>query len=528
MDFLLIEDDGTRGLRGDPAQVEDLDEADNGTRNDFDYFWRNVGRTAKKETDLGRWGLGKTVFQAASRINAFFGLTRRADDGRCLLMGQAVLKIHKEGAIRYTPYGYFGNFQGDLALPCEEPQKLQTFSEAFWARRESPGLSVVIPFPSAEITTDEIVQSVAHHYFVSILKGDLVVEVENGAHGVTLDRDRVLHDSSISPMVTLADWTLRGGVPRGTCTCPPQGRAPQWIPTILPELVLKASREALERDRRVSFEVPLWVTPKGGTPKCTSFLVSLQREAGLKRGEATFVRDGVTLSGIRPSLPPELRAFLFVGDPLLSRFLGDCENPAHTEWQERSPKFKDAYELGPSTLRFIKNAPRELWDLLSRPAQGRDEELLKEIFSIDAKEVEPEPEQEPSEPDKPGKGESPDPPEVEVGTNPTVKLVRLKGGFRVKAARGVSSVPEEIRIRAAYEVRRGNRFARYSPFDFALDEKPITVMCQQVEILEMKENALRIRPEDPAFSVTLKGFDAHRDLRVQIEVHQPLSSGNGP
>jgi len=528
MDFLLIEDYGTRGLMGDPSQVEDLDETKKGSRNDFYYFWRNIGRTAKKETDLGRWGLGKTVFQAASRINVFFGFTRRKGDGRCFLMGQAVLKIHKEGSTRYAPYGYFGNFEGDLALPCDEPQELQAFSEAFWVRRESPGLSVVIPFPSAEITTDEINRSVAHHYFVSILKGDLVVEVENGVHNVILDRDKLLQDSPISPMVTLAEWTLRDGAGRDVCTCTPQGKAPQWSPAILPEPVLRRCREALERDRRVAFEVPIWVTPKGESPKATSFIVSIQREVGLKRGEATYVRDGVTLSGVRTSMPPELRAFLFVGDPLLSRFLGDCENPAHTEWQERSAKFKDAYELGPSTLRFIKNAPRELWDILSKPAQGRDEELLKDIFSIDVKELEQEAEPEPSDSEEPGEGESADGTGEIAGTDPTVKLVRLKGGFRVKAASGVSTIPDEIRIRAAYEVRRGNPFTRYNPLDFALNEDPISIKWRQAALIEAGENTLVVKPESRTFSVTVKGFDAHRDLRVLVEVVQPMSPGNSP
>jgi len=70
--FINIEDYGTRGLQGDVLQYDDLDE--DVKKNDFFYFWRNIGRTRKELTDLGRWGLGKTVFQAASRTNTFFGL----------------------------------------------------------------------------------------------------------------------------------------------------------------------------------------------------------------------------------------------------------------------------------------------------------------------------------------------------------------------------------------------------------------------------------------------------------------------
>src|SRR6187431_3327133 len=74
--YLVIEDFGTRGLQGNPNQEEDdppglLPES----KNHFFYFWRNIGRSSKGHTDRGRWGLGKTVFPAASRVRTFFGLT---------------------------------------------------------------------------------------------------------------------------------------------------------------------------------------------------------------------------------------------------------------------------------------------------------------------------------------------------------------------------------------------------------------------------------------------------------------------
>jgi hypothetical protein len=85
MDFLLIEDFGTRGLAGDIRDDGNQDET--AAKNDFYYFWRNIGRAVEGTTTRGRWGLGKTVFQAASRINSFFGLTVRQGEARRLLMG---------------------------------------------------------------------------------------------------------------------------------------------------------------------------------------------------------------------------------------------------------------------------------------------------------------------------------------------------------------------------------------------------------------------------------------------------------
>jgi hypothetical protein len=52
LDYIVIEDFRTRGLQGDIYQYDDLD--DDEKRNDFYYFWRNIGRTRKESTDLGR------------------------------------------------------------------------------------------------------------------------------------------------------------------------------------------------------------------------------------------------------------------------------------------------------------------------------------------------------------------------------------------------------------------------------------------------------------------------------------------
>lgn len=78
--FLVCEDFGTRGLEGDPA-FYDNSSAGHG-RQDFYWFWRNIGKSGKTGDDLGRWGLGKTVFRAVSRVGSMLGLTIRESDRR--------------------------------------------------------------------------------------------------------------------------------------------------------------------------------------------------------------------------------------------------------------------------------------------------------------------------------------------------------------------------------------------------------------------------------------------------------------
>ena len=77
--LLIIEDYNTIGLAGDINEDRDPDKNDNKHHN-FYWFWRRIGESGKQDEDIGRWGLGKTVFPASSKINTFFGITCRKED----------------------------------------------------------------------------------------------------------------------------------------------------------------------------------------------------------------------------------------------------------------------------------------------------------------------------------------------------------------------------------------------------------------------------------------------------------------
>ena len=188
--FLAIEDFGTRGLQGDPLQ-DSAEETDGPGTSDFYYFWRNLGRSGKKESDRGRWGLGHTVFAAASRVHSFFGLTKRRNDGRRLLMGQSIVKIHKIGKEKYCPYGWFGLVEEDhFVAPIEEEAQIETFEQQFHLeRKDGSGLSVVIPFPDPSITHREVAKAFIQHYFAPLIRGTLSVLIETPGGTVKLSRE---------------------------------------------------------------------------------------------------------------------------------------------------------------------------------------------------------------------------------------------------------------------------------------------------------------------------------------------------
>ena len=351
LSFLVFEDFGTRGLQGDPSQSEDEEIGSSSMRNDFYYFWRNVGRSKKESSDLGRWGLGKTVFPASSRVNAFFALTVRREDGLRLLMGQAVLRIHKLNGIRYYPYGYFARFRDDFALPIEDHGFVDQFCDDFRVtRNREPGLSVVIPFPDSELAPDAIVPSIVRHYFVPILAGDLVVELVYEGNSEVLDSvslprllERIGWDKAhqLQHLAELAHWGLQLPADQRTCLSrPTASSAPRWSDEVITDDTAEPVREAFNRGERIAVAVPVWVKPTGGSEVLSSFDVYLERDDSLSSGDDHFIREGITVAGVRCGLQAGVRAIVYVRDRSLSALLGDSENPAHTEWQERSVHFK--------------------------------------------------------------------------------------------------------------------------------------------------------------------------------------------
>lgn len=522
--FLLVEDYGTRGLQGDIYQEDDLD--DTFKRNDFFYFWRNIGRTSKGEKDLGRWGLGKTVFPAASRINSFFGLSVRQDDRRTLLMGQSVLKIHKVNGRRYAPYGFFGIFQNGLPLPVENDAVIDTFIKRFSIdRREKPGLSVMIPFPDRDLTMVGVVRSAIKHYFFPILAGRLIFEIRHGEKfhkldqtslGAYLKKSKLPEKEKLLGLVDLVRWAIRQPAEAFIrLDAPPAGKVPKLTEDLFPENALAAAAHHFSEGRRLAVHVPLTLQPKHAHEvRHACFDVFLEKNTELEKAEDHFIRQGITIPEVSSLKQKGVRAVVSITDPVLSTFLGDAENPAHTDWERNSRKFKQKYIRGPRTLDFVKTSPREIVKMLTQPPKSRDENLLKHLFALP---VDPSraPGGEPKEAKRPADKTQTDNPFVGIEGSRYLKLSPIKGGFRLMRKAKATKLPRYVTIWAAYEVRSGNPFKKYTPLDFDVSQNPIQISLEGGRMLLCKENTIQVEATGSAFKLTVIGFDPHRDLRVK-------------
>jgi hypothetical protein len=509
--YLLVEDFGTRGLTGDPHIDPELDADTDERKNDFFYFWRNVGRSNKGEIDRGRWGLGKAVFTVASRIRTIFGLTRRADDNRGLLLGQSVLKTHVMDGERIYPYGFFARYErrNGLPLPIEDPILLDRFADDFGVRRMEPGLSIVVPYyRDDELSFERILESAVHQYFYPILRGDLVVEIVDHDRQERLSAATIEAIASREPAVArlceLTRWSLEQ---QEHVILPEQGvAAPKWEENLFDPAHLAALRDRFAAGERLAFRVPLLVKRKRARAAASWFDVYLERDDELRKGEHHFIRRGITIPDVRTNGDKAARSLVVIDHDPLSTFLGDAENPAHSDWSERADKIRTLYDHGAWTLRFVKNSAAFLTSLLARPAEGRVRDFLADVFWIDTPEESPRPMAPDRIPIRAGG------PEAMGEGNSGVTIARIAGGFTIKGE-GARTLRAEV----AYRVRAGNPFRKHSAFDFDLmSPGGISVHAEGATVRPTSVNAVELVPAAAKFQISMKGFDPRRDLVVRV------------
>lgn len=527
---LVFEDFGTTGLLGDPAEWKPA----SGSPNHFYHFFRAEGRSDKGGKDIGRWGVGKQVFPRASRINSIFGLTVRDEDKKKLLMGMAVLKSHDVNGTRYAPDGWLGrpSANGDegLVLPIEDPDLIGSFSKAFDVQRgDDPGLTIVVPWCDLDLTDENLVRAVLRGYFWPILRGQLEVIVETGSIQTILDASSLENEirkigndleREIHPLVELAKWAgSLGESDFVMLSSPDASRAWQWSRDLFPEASLSDMRNRYERGDKIAIRVPVSVREKNQLPRDSFFDVFLYRDGTEQSGRPVLIREGIIIPDVRAPRTRGVRSLVNAEDVPIAAFLGDSENPAHTQWQKDGANFRGKYVSGASDLQFVIRSVHEIVNIICEQDKKEDRTLLSDLFSIPA----PQEEQESRtrEKKKPeDKGKEPDEPTPPEPRPRPFIIDRIEGGFAVRNGdMNGSPPPRALVIRAAYQVRRGNPFKKYHPADFDFSQR-MKAHLKGATVLEKKENRLLVKIDTSDFRIEVTGFDPKRDVRVEVRRHE--------
>jgi hypothetical protein len=525
--YLVFEDFGTSGLTGDPAQWWP-DEY--GQPNPFFNYFRAEGISDKTEGSRGRHGVGRLVFMFASRVRSIFGLTRRSYGGENeeLLMGTSVLRNHWFQQKPYLPDGWFGvrdEEDSRLTLPvkCDEDFVSKFKADFRLSRKDENGLSVIVPWLSADVTVNEILKAVLAGYFYPILRGKLVVEVVSESDEVqTIDYSTIESiieaqppetAAHLRPVIALAKACL--AVPDTTeLKAPPGTGAPKWDPSNIVEQALQKIHEDFETGKVVALRVPMRIRTKGADPVACFFNVFIQRDPGISDGQILFVREGIIITDVRPRRISGIRALVVVDEGPLATFLGDAENPSHTQWQ--AELVRDKYTFHRASIEYVVQSVPSILSLISQQQKKPDTSLLLDLFSLPAEEgIKTKQKRQ-----KNSEGIETEPEKLDIPkTLKRCVTEKRADGFVVRRGDAGTTRPLELSIKVAYGVRRGSPFAKYNPADFRLGLGGINCTLTGCDFIDHDENWMHVRIDQDDFEISVTGFDtSHRDLHVDVKI----------
>lgn len=506
LNLLIIEDFGTTGLTGSWNTIDE---------NPFCDFWWRMGKSHKGGRSLGRWGLGKLVFSSSSAARIFFGLTIRESDPTPLLMGQAVLTTHILDKIRFDSHGFFCTVgDNQMQLPVTDKEDIDSFRLACGITRtdKDAGLSIVIPYVLKTVTEQRIIQAVLKNYFFPILLGRLVVTVGNVE----------INAGSFTALAKASggDRFSSGGLAK-FITSLRAVRKGEIVPHTLPSNWLNIGMAAALGDHVVNLRdnyqkgscicvrAPLLLKQKDGTELMTGFDLLLQKANG--DSETLFVRDTIVL-------PAESKYFrghnamaaLVAEEKPICSFLGDAENPAHTSWSATAEKVTAGWRNPALRLKEVRGALQQLYDEIVSSVEITDPNALIDFFSAKADSG-----TQGTRPKGPVvRPKMPHPPEPK---EKAYRLVRLKGGFAIRGNQTleVDQFPLTLRVRAAYDVLRGNPFSKHDALDFDFSKKDeVQISATAASVTPQSSNVLLIKANKRDFEVSVNGFDVRRDLII--------------
>ena len=514
---LLLEDFGTSGLDGDYSPDA------KGGGNFYNFWWRE-GISQKSNQKAGRWGLGKTTFHLISKIRTMWGLTIRNDDKKVLLMGKALLKTHE---INDKKFQYFGYFANENYMPVDDISLILDLKSNFGVKREidgshkETGLSIVIPDIIDEINFNSLTKGVLLHYFYSILSGMLEVEIQENEK--EKEKKLEINSENLIEKVSKIDWTDT-----------------EWENLDI-EKILEFVKSSLKLDpinieikdpknlqvnqesfgdqfdlikqnflegKELRFKIPISISRNNNYTEGTSFTILLKRFPDIKKPFEGYIRSGILVSEVKMLGNRPVAGLLIAEDPVICEFLGDCENPAHTNWNARTEGFSSKYKNAVKILSFTKKSILQIVSILDEPPRERLEDFLEEIFSISI----------PAE-EKEGNGAI-SPPDLSLEGKPEdFNICQRKNGFMITLnEKVVHIIPFQAIITIAYATRRGNPFRQYDKFDFDVsNESLININGNGYNIIEKNLNVIKVEITSSNFKLEVTGFDPNRDLLVDAK-----------
>ncbi|MDQ6971873.1 MAG: hypothetical protein Q9M30_04425, partial [Mariprofundaceae bacterium] len=418
-------------------------------------------------------------------------------------------------------HSFYSDFKdGDesgLQVPVTGEDHIGMFSSNFCLKRgDRCGLSVIIPFPNDDLGPGAMIENGIKNYFYPIIMDQLVLDV--GDVHITsenvreLAREYMLDNKDIDEIFDFI-FEMKSADEHALPELLDSWSDDQKLDEDdVDEALLVDMRERFAKGDLVGVRLPLTITRKTGEEIRTGFSVFVKRPENLSRGLDLYLRGGLTLPGEEKFGNRKALGALVAGEDDIADFLGDAENAAHTKWGGRAEKLHRNYLRPMNTLRVIKNSIVNLFDMLAQAVEEEDEDALVDFFWE-------------YNPGRAGKarpdGPTPDaPPDTPGPTPKSCVLSRIEGGFAVGPGNAIGeySFPIRIKVRACYDVGKGNPFRKFNPLDFDFrDKSALTLRANGIRPAKAVENELDLDILQADFRLHVTGFDPNRDLLVKLE-----------
>lgn len=543
MKYLVVEDFGTTGLRGDVLANRPMEE-----NNDFWGFFRSSGISPKGDDAGGSWGLGKWVFADASRINSVLGFTRRIGEDATLCMGQAILKIHESKGNKYPADGSFSLYTEDSsALPMPASTANDDAEQAAFVRgavadfqlkrRDDHGLSVVIPYPREELTksSDDLIRAVISQYFYPIVKGRLEVEFawpneafrRIDADSIESDVKRLKEAPDAPAKYQLAALARAIAFARWTTSVPVEsyfpvdvlGRKHGGIGGISDD-ALKELRARFNEGERLAFRSVVKVEERreeGRQAEYIQFCVYIERDDELKQNESHdyYIRGDISIPEMEHVKRYPARALVHVDSKTaLGKVLRAAEGPAHTKWNPRAQRVNDGWVSGYESVFGARHAAEWLLKRLVDPPKELQRDVLADLFPGNVS-------RRGAKSKKQGQSGNSEPSGKSVLD---IRPLKDANGFVVMPT-GNDIARSRWRLRCAYDLARGgantafNRFeqgAKNGVLDFSFENGGLKIDTWECGCEIISHNELRVEVMGKESRLKVTGFDG-RDVVVKLE-----------
>jgi hypothetical protein len=273
-------------------------------------------------------------------------------------------------------------------------------------------------------------------------------------------------------------------------------------------------QQRLDSGSVLALRVPIRLR-KEGNYLLSEFDVFMQRDLEGSDSNIQFIREGILVTEVKPRRTAGIRGLVVIDEGHLADFLGDAENPSHTEWQ--ADRVKRKYSFHQATLTYVIQAIPEIIKLLSHEQKKPDPLPMRDLFFL------------PEEPHdmaltknrkRTRKGGDKTEPDIDVPPPKpkSYRLSKIQGGFIIRRDSKEATLPATISLTLAYGRRQGNPFKKYDPADFRLDGNELVIEQYQVNIIERKDNKLVFEPLGDEFEVRVTGFDPNRDLHIDPRI----------